>query len=185
VVNKWGQPAGGTVDLASGDASLNIPLSSDVYLTGTNLCPKCSMGGTPASPGSGTCLAGARVGQACKSTNPDGLTRDCLPATSTFIGTIPVNLTPATTGVRSSTSATGQFCPGQSVSAAGCFGSTQCRTITENGTPAGALAPGAPKSMTLASTFCIPATGNGAVDGSASLPGPGAISLPGTFAVSN
>jgi hypothetical protein len=37
--------------------------------------------------------------------------------------------------------------------------------------------------VTLASTFCIPATGNGAVDGTADLPGPGAVSLPGTFSL--
>jgi hypothetical protein len=185
VVNKWGQPAGGTVDLATGVTSLNIPLASDVYLTGTALCPKCSATGTPTSPGSGTCNGGVRNGLACTSTSPTGLTRDCLPATSTFIGTIPVILTPATTGTRTSTSATGQFCPGQSLGGSGCFGSSACRTITENGSPAGALAPGTPKSVTLASTFCIPATGNGAVDGSAALPGPGAISLPGTFAVFN
>jgi len=185
VVNKWGQPAGGTVDLGTGVASLDIPLASDVYLTGLALCPKCTGTGTPGSPGTGTCNGGARNGQACTSTNPDGLTRDCLPLAATYIGTIPVVLTPATTGTRTSTSATGQFCPNQSTGGSGCFGSSQCRTITENGSPAGALTVGTPKNVTLASTFCIPATGNGAVDGSAALPGPGAISLPGTFTASN
>ena len=69
------------------------------------------------------------------------------------------------------------------MTAAGCFGSTACRTINENGVAATVLAIGVPKPATLASTFCIPGTGNGAVDGSANLPGPGAISLPVTFTV--
>jgi hypothetical protein len=183
VVNKWGQPASGTLDLGTGVASLNIPLASDVYLTGAALCPKCSGTGTPGSPGTGTCNAGARVGLACTSTNPSGYTRDCPPPTNKFIGTIPVNLSPATTGTRTSTAANGLFCPGQLVGGTGCFGSAACRTITENGGAAGALTAGTPKSVTLASTFCIPATGSVSVDASASLPGPGAISLPGTFTV--
>jgi hypothetical protein len=184
VINKWGQPASGTLDLGTGDASLNVVLASEVYLTGTALCPKCSAGGSPGSPGSGKCNSGARSGMDCMSTNPDGLTRDCPPNAATFIGTIPVNLAPAITGTRTATaSGVGVFCTGQSTGAIGCFGNTTCRTITENGVAAGALSAGTPKSATLASTFCIPATNNGAIDGSASLPGPGAISLPGTFTV--
>ncbi len=184
IVNKWGSPGSGTLDIGTGVASLNIPLSSDVYITGAALCPKCLVGGV-AGPGTGTCGTGARAGQACTSTNPNGLTRDCPPLASQYIGAIPVNLSPATTGTRQSASATGQFCTGQSTAAAGCFGSALCRTITETGIPAGALALSTPQTVTLASTFCIPSTGNGAVDGSASLPGPGAVSLPGTFRVSN
>jgi hypothetical protein len=102
--------------------------------------------------------------------------------TATFkIGTISVNLIPSTTGTRTSTNATRQFCPGQAQT--GCFGNSACRTITENGAAAGTLTPDTPKRVTLASTFCIPATGNGVVDSSASLPGPGAVSLSGTFVV--
>jgi hypothetical protein len=33
--------------------------------------------------------------------------------------------------------------------------------------------------------FCIPATGNGVVNGAPDLPGPGAVSLPGTFLLHN
>jgi hypothetical protein len=40
-----------------------------------------------------------------------------------------------------------------------------------------------PASGTLASVFCITATGNGLVNFAADLPGPGAVSLPGTFVV--
>ena len=181
VVNKWATPASGTLNLTTGAASLSIPLAADTYLTGVALCPKCSATGSPGSPGVGTCMGGLRNGLACTSTNPTGLTRDCVPTNATKIGTISVNLSPAETNTRTSTNATGQFCPSQTVTAAGCFGSTACRTINENGVPAGVLTIGTPKTVTLASTFCIPGTGNGAVDGSANLPGPGAVSLPGTF----
>ena len=123
VVNKWGTPATGTLNLTSGAASLSIPLASDVYLTGVALCPKCSATGSPGSPGVGTCMGGLRNGLACTSTNPTGLTRDCIPTNATKIGTISVNLSPSETNTRTSTNATGQFCPGQTVTAAGCFGS--------------------------------------------------------------
>jgi hypothetical protein len=81
------------------------------------------------------------------------------------------------------TNATGAFCPGQTNSGGhlfGCFGSSACRTITENGVPYGPVTNGVPGPATLASVFCITATGNGLVDASADLPGPGAVSLPGT-----
>jgi hypothetical protein len=96
---------------------------------------------------------------------------------------ISVNLTPLTTGAASDTDAGGLFCPGQGAAQVGCFGSTACRTITENGVAAGAITPGTPSGATLASVFCIAATGNGLVDASANLPGPGAVALPGTFVV--
>jgi hypothetical protein len=63
----------------------------------------------------------------------------------------------------------------------GCFGSSACRTITENGVVAGPMNNGATAPVTLASVFCIAATGNGLVDASADLPGPGAVSLPGSY----
>jgi len=80
----------------------------------------------------------------------------------------------------------GNFCPGQSNTsgqAFGCFGSAACRTM--NGVASGAIIAGTPATATLASVFCIGATGNGLVDASADLPGPGAVSLPGAFTVHN
>jgi hypothetical protein len=101
---------------------------------------------------------------------------------------INVNLSPLTTGSASKTDPAGNFCAGQGNTgghAFGCFGSSACRTITENGAAAGAITPGNPASATLASVFCIGATGNGLVDASADLPGPGAVSLPGSFLAHN
>ncbi|MCI0686194.1 MAG: hypothetical protein L0Y54_02990, partial [Sporichthyaceae bacterium] len=211
VLNTWQAPATGTLNLATGTSSTNVPLVSDVYLTG-NLaqpCPVCSGSGSPGSPGTGTCDRGPRAGMACTSTNSDGLTRDCLtggssPASNcgpagdqpctcepggsfcldgSHVGPINVNLSPLTTGTASDTDADGLFCPDQGPAQVGCFGSTACRTITENGVPAGTITPGTPATATLASVFCIAATGNGLVDASANLPGPGAVSLPGSFLV--
>ena len=54
--------------------------------------------------------------------------------------------------------------------------------IEENGDPAGLLTPGVHQG-TLASVFCIPATGNFLIDGAANLPGPGATSLPGSLSL--
>jgi hypothetical protein len=197
VHNTFAAPASGTFDKTTGAATLNVSLSSDIYLTG-NLaqpCPKCSASGTPASPGSGTCDRGPRATMACKSTSSFGVTRDCPsggadgghPCTpgggacldGSHVGVIAVNLSPLTTGMATSTDAGGLFCPSQTHT--GCFGSGTCRTIIENGTPAGAVTPGVAAPATLASTFCIAATGNGLVDASADLPGPGAVSLPGQF----
>src|SRR5262245_55004980 len=97
----------------------------------------------------------------------------------TFVGTIPVNLSPLVTGPVSQTFANGVFCTAQA--APGCFGSGACTTINETGAPAGAVTPGVPADATLASVFCIPKTNNQLIDGTTSLPGPGAVSLPGTF----
>jgi hypothetical protein len=93
------------------------------------------------------------------------------------VGAIAVDLTPLTTGSAMLSDAGGMFCPSQAH--AGCFGSATCTTIIENGADGGAVTPGVPVASTLASTFCIAATGNGLVAASADLPGPGAVSLPG------
>jgi hypothetical protein len=206
VLNTWSAPASGTLDLTSGTSSTDVALNSDVYLTG-NLaqpCPRCSATGTPSSPGTGTCDRGARAGMACTTTSSTGVTRDCPtggadathPCTpgggacidGSHVGVILIDLSPLSTGTATMTNATGAFCPGQTNSGGhlfGCFGSTACRTITENGVAAGAVTTGIPASATLTSVFCIGATGNGLVDASADLPGPGAIALPGTFLVHN
>jgi hypothetical protein len=102
------------------------------------------------------------------------------------VGAIGVTLSPLTTGAASSTSSVGRFCTGQlGGTHAGCFGSTACRTINENGSPAGQVLTNVPADATLASVFCIPATGNGLVNASADLPGPGAVALPGTYEAHN
>jgi hypothetical protein len=198
VLNIWSAPASGTLDLCGG-TSMNVALNSDIYLTG-NLaqpCPRCSATGTPSSPGTGICDRGPRAGMACTTTRSTGLTRDCptggadathpcTPGGGACIdglhaGVIGIDLSPLTTGTASITDPGGLFCPGQGAGQVGRFGSPACRTLSERGVSAGPFFTGVPTSGTLASVFCIGATGNGLVDASANLPGPGAVSLPGTF----
>jgi len=78
VLNKWSQPASGTLNLADGSSSTSTQLASDTYITG-NLgqpCPKCLPLGTP--PFTGTCDRGPRAGMACTSTSATGYSRDCV-----------------------------------------------------------------------------------------------------------
>jgi hypothetical protein len=201
VLDTFASPATGSLDLSTGASSTNVALTSDTYLTGNAAqpCPKCSGSGSPSSPGTGTCDRGPRAGMACTSTNSTGYTRDCptggvgagLPCTpgggncidGAHIGPIHVDLSPLTTGPASKSDPGGNICPSQSH--AGCFKQPTCTSITENGVAAGAVTPGVSAPATLASVFCIAATGNGIVDGAADLPGPGAVSLPGTYNAHN
>lgn len=187
----------------TGNATQPCPICRSGSVTGA------ACAGTPQSPCTGVCQGSPNQGSACTSTNSDGLSRDCpQPASSpgvnkcyggagngqtcttsgqcgaggvcsTFVGEIPVNLSPLTTGTATKSSASGNFCTDQAV--AGCFGDDTCRAIQEVGAPAGSLMPvGSTHAVTLASVFCIPASGSVLIDGAASLPGPGATSLPGT-----
>jgi len=191
VVNTFAAPAGGTVDTALGTMDASVPLSSRVFVTGnaSQPCPRCSATGQAGAPGTGTCTRGANLNGSCQSTNSQGLSADCIPGGSdgsSDLGALPVDLTPLATATAAESAGDGRFCPGQTVDNAGCFGQPGCRSFELLGLPAGALdAGGSP--VLLASTFCIPATGNLLVDGAAGLPGPGAASLAGvlsTFEVS-
>ncbi|MGH7895103.1 MAG: hypothetical protein ACREQL_10565, partial [Candidatus Binatia bacterium] len=191
IVNTFASPGGGTVNTATGALSLGVPLASHVFVTGNEAqpCPRCSAAGTPSSPGVGTCDRGASAGVACVSTNSQGLASDCLPGgtdSSSDLGSLAVDLTPVITGTASDADPLGLFCPGQTAGGGeGCFGSTACRSFSQTGIPAGPLAPDTPQPVTLASAFCIPATGNLLIDGAASLPGPGAASLAGTVTLAD
>jgi hypothetical protein len=129
----------------------------------------------------GACGAGStNVGAACTAVNAAGDSHECIPS---GVALVPfgVDLTPIGTGTVNLTGPT--FCSGQDATPPGingCFANPTCDYIEERGTDAGALTPGT-HAGTLASIFCIPATGNGLIDGSADLPGPGATSLPGTL----
>jgi len=184
-VSTFASPSSGTVNLVTGATTANVALDLHLFVTGnsTQPCPRCSATGTPGAPGSGTCDRGARAGLGCTTMNSHGLSKDCQPGGSdgSFdLGSLLANLSPVTTGTASKSNPLGLFCPGQT--SAGCFGAASCRSITETGAaPNAALSAVTPQPATLASTFCVPASGNLLVDGSADLPGPAAISLPGTI----
>jgi hypothetical protein len=182
VVNVIQTDGSGTGDLTTGASSVSLPLFSRTHLTGNaaSPCPKCV---------SGTCNAGPNAGLACTGVGTLGTTLDCPPPPATLLSPFSVPLNPLSTAGDSMTSASGNFCPGQSAagspfgfSGAFGFGGTgttgplaQC--IKENGTPAGNLTDGNPHPAVLGNVFCIPATGSAAIDGAADLPGPGAITL--------
>ena len=91
VINTFAADANGTLDQTTGESTVNIVLASRVYLTlgQPSACPTCN---------GGACNWGANAGGACTSTNVAGTTLDCQPGASTFIATLPINLSPLTTG---------------------------------------------------------------------------------------
>ena len=108
------------------------------------------------------------------------------------LGALPLDLSPLTANTASLADAGGVFCLGQVEEGAfGCDGATVNATcpggnappvpdyVGLDGDPAGTLTAGA-HSITLASVFCIPATGSFLLDAAAALPGPGAVSIPAT-----
>lgn len=217
LVSTLSGPSTGTVDRATGVVTdLSAPLATDIFLTGNELyksgggpCPACSasvggasLAGTPGAPAVGVCDGGRDVGQPCRTTNPDGLSRDCRPggvgpgapcdpATnpscgdgSSHLGSIPLDMTPLSTAALDRQTPDGLFCPSQRTP--GCFpsdglGGGACRRIEVAGSAAGALPPNTARAVTLASIFCVPGTGFAIVDLAADLPGPGAASLTGTL----
>ena len=170
VVNAFAQSASGTLNTATGESTVDIELSSFVYLTlgKVTVCPICD---------GGVCNYGANAGQACTTTNSTQTTLDCMPDTGTFVATLPISLNPLTSSTITATAADGLFCPPQGH--AGAFGQAATQAITQNGLPAGDLTDGLAHPGVLVSNFCIPPTGSLALDGIADLPGPGSLSLPG------
>ena len=184
--------ASGTGNPSTGDASVDVPLQTRVYITANNgsPCPKCNCG-TPPCTGTGAtgCTYGPNAGGPCSTSSTTGnaatqnTSQDCPPefGNGLFNGALAVNLNPLTTGSTSVTNINGAgngfFCAGQNNAGAFGQGTTQC--ITETGIPAGNLNDGAPHAAREGTVFCIPATGNGTVNAVVDLPGPGATSLPG------
>ncbi len=199
MLNTWTSAASGSLDRASGAATVTMALSSDIYLTGnlSQPCPRCSASGTPGSPGTGTCDRGPRAGLAYTTTNPQGLSRDCptggvgpgAPCTpggglcldGAHVGPFAYDPSPLTTATSFDSDPAGLLCPGQM--AAGCFGSAACRSIEVRGVTAGPITPAIPAAAVIGSVFCVPATGMGGIDTTAGLPGPGAAALRGTLLV--
>jgi hypothetical protein len=191
VRNTFSSPASGSLNGTSGAMTANVVLSSAVYLTNNTgqPCPLC-IGGTVGVTNSGMCdpnwkggaglLPSPDAGNLCTPTDIGGHNYECGPKPVDLNGTIPVNLSPLTTGTASKVDGVpgpNLFCPGQTV--AGAFGQTTADYIEENGNPMGPVT-ASPTPTVLASVFCITSVG-GAIDTIAGLPGPGATSLPGTL----
>ncbi|HXJ35711.1 MAG TPA: hypothetical protein VMS22_16890 [Candidatus Eisenbacteria bacterium] len=153
---------------STGEFKGDILLGSTVAVTANAAepCPKCVAGACDS--------AAANSGAACTPGATTGESHDCLPA-GPSLPTFAVSLTGTTTGTSSLSNGSGLFCPLQAN--AGAFGDPSVTNITETGTTGGNLTTGPAVPATLASVFCIPATGNVLIDGAADLPGPGATSL--------
>ncbi len=145
----------------------DILLGSTVAVTSNAAepCPKCIAGACDS--------AAANAGASCTPGSTTNESHDCLPA-GPSLPQFAVSLAGITTGTSSLTNGSGLFCPSQAN--AGAFGDPAVTNITETGTPAGDITVLA-GAATLASVYCIPATGNVLIDGAADLPGPGAVSL--------
>jgi hypothetical protein len=102
VLNRVSGPASGSLNCSSGDATINLPLASEVFLTGDSNsmiggiqpCPLCS---------SGTCIGGANNGMACTpGTSPLNAayptSHDCPPDPMLSLGNLPIGLS-LTTGL--------------------------------------------------------------------------------------
>jgi hypothetical protein len=145
----------------------DILLGSTVAVTANAAepCPKCIAGACDS--------AAANAGASCVAGSTTNESHDCLPA-GPSLPQFAVSLAGITTGTSSLTNGSGLFCPSQAN--AGAFGDPAVTNITETGSPAGNITTAA-GAATLASVYCIPATGNVLIDGAADLPGPGAVSL--------
>ncbi len=100
VLNRVSGPASGTLNCSSGDATINLPLASEVFLTGDTdnglagiqPCPRCP---------SGTCLGGANNGMTCtpgtSPLNPSYPTsHDCPPDPMLSLGNLPIGFSLST-----------------------------------------------------------------------------------------
>ena len=116
IVNRVTQDASGLANCVTGDAQLNIRLTSDIYLTGDLLpgvtgiqpCPLCT-----GLPGSETCQGGPNDGQPCAPGSGElgesyPTSHDCPPPSNTFIGILPIPLALSTTA-QTKVSAGAQF----------------------------------------------------------------------------
>jgi hypothetical protein len=111
VINTVKVPISGTVECGLGEQNVNLPLDSEIFLTGDTgtdpgdtipgiqPCPICT-GGDPMTPLSGTCIGGTNDMGTCtpNDTNQGGTqpgyptSHDCPPDPMLSIGTIPINL---------------------------------------------------------------------------------------------
>ncbi len=233
VINTVSTNASGTADCSTGASALNLPLTSEIFLTGDiapdvpgiQPCPVCLSNVCHGGPNNG--LACTPADSALNDSFPT--THDCPPPAVADIGGLPIAFA-LTTGTTSKTAQTisGQnnvfcgFCRDVNNLGSGCFAGDQtaacpdpkptapiactaptdcpaaypdcqqrnagafgpagggAHTITETGSPAGAVSDGGGHPSTLVSIFCIQPTFNATVDAAGDLPGPGAVSLPGT-----
>ena len=107
IVNRVSTNASGSGTCGNGNAAIDIPLLSDIYLTGPTdglvPCPRCA-----GPTGSETCQAGPNAGGSCTPSDSATLggayptSHDCPPASAAFIGSLPIPFA-LSTGTQSTT----------------------------------------------------------------------------------
>ena len=98
VVNAFAQSASGTLNLATGESTVDIELASFVYLTlgKPTVCPICDCG---------FCNYGANGGQACTTNSSRRRRSIACRISGTFVATLPVSLNPLTSSTITATAA--------------------------------------------------------------------------------
>jgi len=101
VVNRFQQDFTGTVNLQTGESSIDIKLFSDVHITDrTFVCPRCETGTCDRGPNQGrpcTVHGQAFVQETFANNKTFKLSRDCPPFPNQLLSTLNINL-PITTG---------------------------------------------------------------------------------------
>jgi hypothetical protein len=100
VVNRVSGPASGSLNCASGDATINLPLASEVFLTGDTDSGLAGIQPCPRCPSS-TCIGGPMNGQSCtpgtSPLNPSYPTsHDCPPDPMFSLGNLPIGFSLST-----------------------------------------------------------------------------------------
>jgi hypothetical protein len=169
VVNAFQDGACGELNLLTQAVSFKTGVSARAYLGAsvTAPCPRCI---------GNVCQGGANDGGACTPIGSAQTSVDCLPPDSAFVGALAVTIDSGTTGTTALSAADGNFCAGQATP--GAFGFMDARAIVTRGAPLNPLGLLSSQAlMTVASPFCIPATGSLLIDTVGGLPGPGAFSV--------
>jgi hypothetical protein len=179
VINAIQTDASGTAQPGTGASTVDIPLSSRVYLTNnaTTPCPQCIGGVCDPNWKDGVANnPSPNAGQPCTPVGTQATSLQCGVPLTDFQGALAVDLNPLTSGTATMTKADGLFCGSTH---AGAFHVPSARTIKETGSPAGSILDGPSHSAILAAVFCVPATGNVGINAVGGLPGPAAIGLVG------
>jgi hypothetical protein len=144
------------------------------------LSSDCPSPAAVAGGGGQRCFRGTNNNNVC-STSTDCPGGSC----ASFIGNIPIALDPLTTGVASKSNASGLFCPGQTATQKGAFGSAICNGGTNNGKPcavAGDCPSGTCRGGSL-SNYCVGGANDGlGCSNSTNCPAPGVCTKAGTLA---
>lgn len=127
VVNRFQQDFTGTVNLQTGESTIDIKLFSDVHITDrTFVCPRCENGTCDRGPNRGRpCTVHGKtfVEETFASNKTFQLSRDCPPEPNQLLSTLNIQLAPTTGTART---------PGKAAGVTECTGNLCSKPCTEN-----------------------------------------------------